>query len=125
MSSSDSDCSSSPSVNLCRPPPVAPPEFRRSALFKNPGELDHIDEKVLNVSLVRINTLLRNNSIIQSCSFFSFLLFCFNNQKYVYLQIAKTDYSSFTVLVKSLMQDCTCDLEKARFVACFGITFDT
>ncbi|XP_022337039.2 hillarin-like [Crassostrea virginica] len=78
VSSSDSDCSSSPSVNLCRPPPVAPPEFRRSALFKNPGELDHIDEKVLN--------------------------------------IAKTDYSSFTVLVKSLMQDCTCDLEKARAI---------
>ncbi|XP_048767751.2 hillarin-like [Ostrea edulis] len=76
LSSSDSDCSSPPTINLCRPPPIAPPEFRRSALFKSPGELEHIDEKVVN--------------------------------------IAKTDYSSFTDLVKNLMHGCTSDLEKAR-----------
>lgn len=63
---------------LSRPPPVAPPEFRRSALFKTPEEFGTIDDQVI--------------------------------------EVAKQDYSSFTDLVKDLINGCQTDLEKVRAI---------
>lgn len=40
------------SVDLSRPPPVAPPEFRRSQLFKSPEEFEALDNQVFEVSFI-------------------------------------------------------------------------
>ncbi|OWF35614.1 hillarin-like isoform X1 [Mizuhopecten yessoensis] len=38
------------SIDLSRPPPVAPPEFRRSQLFKSPEEFEALDNQVFEVA---------------------------------------------------------------------------
>ncbi|KAI8782867.1 hillarin [Biomphalaria glabrata] len=46
--SSDSD-ETSPTMDLSRPPPVAPPEFKKSQLVKSPKEFEKIDNHVFQV----------------------------------------------------------------------------
>ncbi|XP_050408724.1 hillarin [Patella vulgata] len=48
-SSSDSDDKTSPVCDLSRPPPISPPEFRRSQLFKSPAEFEEVDNHVFQV----------------------------------------------------------------------------
>ncbi|XP_059163218.1 hillarin-like [Physella acuta] len=46
--SSDSE-ENSPTIDLSRPPPVTPPEFKRSQLFKSPKEFEKIDNHVFQI----------------------------------------------------------------------------
>ncbi|KAH9515095.1 hypothetical protein Btru_019215 [Bulinus truncatus] len=46
--SSDSE-DASPTADLSKPPPVSPPEFKRSQLFKSPKEFEKIDNHVFQI----------------------------------------------------------------------------
>ena len=37
-------------MDLSRPPPPSPPEFKRSQLFKSPAEFESIDNHVIEVA---------------------------------------------------------------------------
>lgn len=59
-------------------PDIAPPEFKRSQMFKSPTEFERMDNHVF--------------------------------------EVAKTEYNTFTELVKDLIVPCDTDLEKARVI---------
>ena len=53
-SSSDSE-DRSPTIDLSKPPPVGPPEFKRVQLFKSPTIFENLDSHVLDVSLEKVS----------------------------------------------------------------------
>ncbi|KAJ8312555.1 hypothetical protein KUTeg_009928, partial [Tegillarca granosa] len=77
---------------VSRAPPVSPPEFRRSQLFKHPEEFENIDNQVFQVKIEDY-----------------FLFICG-------MTVVHNDYSAFTDLVKDLIQNCDTDLEKVRAI---------